>query len=180
MSSGNTTNPSYPPEDKSQYHAAREGDHKGVFKCLDSQNLRLNSDDDLQRAKEIFSRFNEYGRAHTDNHTQEYIAGLDSNPGSDSDLDGASGVRPVYNIAADSDDDDDDDDSDEEGPVDRAYSHFEWGVDEPEFEGYPEYSDDEAGYDSDYDDPVYDDDDDGDDRYNNDDEEEWYNHCMRD
>ncbi|KAL6236935.1 hypothetical protein BDW75DRAFT_238727 [Aspergillus navahoensis] len=37
--------------------------------------------------------------------------------------------------------------SDDEGfCLDATYSYFEWGVDEPEFEGNPAFSDDEEGF----------------------------------
>ncbi|CEN62643.1 hypothetical protein ASPCAL09275 [Aspergillus calidoustus] len=125
---------------------------------MDSQNLRMHEDQDVQLAKEILTRFDENDRAHANNQTTTHEPDAGLNGDSIPDSDRPSDIRLFLEGVGDDDqDDDNEDDSDEEDTVERGYSHFEWGVDEPEFEGYPEFSDDEAGYD-DQDDSGHDDD----------------------
>ncbi|KAL2830934.1 hypothetical protein BJY01DRAFT_254497 [Aspergillus pseudoustus] len=157
MSSKDSPKPSHSLKNKSQNQVLKEEGYENFKHFMDSHNLRLYNDDDVQVAKQILSRFDEFDRA--DANCQ---AGVGSNANSDSNSKHSSDIYLFPEAAARSDDEDD--------PVERAYSHFEWGVDEPEFEGYPAYSDDEAGYD-DHDDPVYDDY--GDDGYYEGDEEDW-------
>jgi hypothetical protein len=118
----------------------------------------------VQLAKGILSHFDEYNRADANNQTTTHEHDAGSNSNSDPDSGRPSDVSLAhYVFGEDFDDDDDDDEEDEEDDEDeedtseRGYSHFEWGVDEPEFEGYPEFLDDEAG-DDDQDDSLHDDD----------------------
>ncbi|KAJ0425930.1 hypothetical protein BJY00DRAFT_274025 [Aspergillus carlsbadensis] len=122
---------------------------------MDSQNLRMHKDQDVQLAKEILSRFDESDRApaHANNQTTTHEPEAGSNRDPTPESDRPSDMYLSHDVFGEDDDDDDDydneegDDLDEDATVERGYSHFEWGVDEPEFEGYPEFSDDEAGYD---------------------------------
>ncbi|KAL4737980.1 hypothetical protein BDV11DRAFT_144296 [Aspergillus similis] len=117
---------------------------------MHSYNLKMHNDDDIQLGKEILSRFEEHNRtcaddmSHTNNVSFENdkpTEGKTEAYDSDSDSDPPSGVHLGYYETRD---DDDEAASDEEGcRLDTAYSYSEWGVDEPEFEGYPAFSDDE-------------------------------------
>ncbi|KAL3467628.1 hypothetical protein BJX64DRAFT_283549 [Aspergillus heterothallicus] len=149
MSSEKAANHSNTPKEKSQNQVIKEGGYENSKHFMDCHNLRLYEDDDVQLAKVILSRFNEYDRAHANNDAHEANTGSSSDPDahSDADLDDYSTAAGIG---------DDDDDLDGEETVEGHYSYFEWGVDEPEFEGHPSFSDDEADYD-DHDDPVDDD-----------------------
>ncbi|KAL5002560.1 hypothetical protein BDV10DRAFT_181286 [Aspergillus recurvatus] len=117
-----------------------------------SQNLNMHNDDDIQLRKENLSRQEERNRAcaddtsHMDHESLENDKPPEVNAeayDSDSDSDPPSGVHLGYYDATD----DDEADSDDEGcRLDAAYSYSEWGVDEPEFEGYPAFSDEEEAF----------------------------------
>lgn len=174
MSSQNTTNPSsFPPEEQSQYQVLKEGGFDSFQHFMQSHGVKMHDDDDVQHAKEILSRYEEYDRTSTHNRPSENDnpSSINQTYGSDSDSGSSRGV-PIGFIEVV---EDDEDDSDEESgcPVDGPYdSHFEWGVDEPEFEGYPVFSDEEDGCNSDREDYYHGPDDDDDMDYA-DDREGW-------
>lgn len=137
---------------------------------MQSHNLRIHDDGDVQRAKAILSRLQEYDRTSTHDRHSENDNPANSNQNYDSDSESESesdsGSSRGVPLGFIEDVEDDDDDADEESGcrVDGPYSHFEWGLDEPEFEGYPVFSDDEDRYDSgqeDYYDMGYSDDGEG-------------------
>ncbi|KAL2824867.1 hypothetical protein BDW59DRAFT_162063 [Aspergillus cavernicola] len=141
MSSKST---SIPPEENTQYQVLKEGGYNHMQGFM---HLGMHNDDDVQEAKEILGRFEEYDRAHADGKTGETDTESDSS--SDSDSSSKSCVEHGAVAEYDEDDEDNEDDSDGETsyPVEGEYAHFEWGLDEPEFEGYPARSDSEQEYD---------------------------------
>jgi hypothetical protein len=110
---------------------------------MQSHSLSIHNDDDVQHAKDILARFQEYDRPSEN----DKPSNMNQNYDSDSDSGSSRGVPIGFIEVAE----DGEDDSDEESGcrVDGPYSHFEWGLDESEFEGYPVFSDDEDGYNSD-------------------------------
>ncbi|KAL4943179.1 hypothetical protein BDV06DRAFT_221519 [Aspergillus oleicola] len=143
MTSNNTPDTPQPPEEKSQYQILKEGGYNDLPSFMHSYGLKMHNDEDIQEAKEILRRFDEYDRAYPNDKTLE-----DEKPQINEDdetgPDSPGGVRIPYE---DHLRDDDDDLNEEVGcPVEGDFSHFEWGVDEPEFEGYPAFSDDGEGY----------------------------------
>lgn len=171
MSSQNTINPSsFPPEEKSLHQVLKESGYDNLQHFMQSHNLRIHDDGDVQRAKAILSRLQEYDRTSTHDRHSENDNPANSNQNYDSDSESESesdsGSSRGVPLGFIEDVEDDDDDADEESGcrVDGPYSHFEWGLDEPEFEGYPVFSDDEDRYDSgqeDYYDMGYSDDGEG-------------------
>ncbi|KAL5049709.1 hypothetical protein BDW71DRAFT_204409 [Aspergillus fruticulosus] len=116
------------------------------------QPLKMHDDDAIQLRTENISRYEEHNRAcaddtsHTNHEPLKHDKPTDANEeayDSDSDSDPPSGVHLGYYKVRE----DDEAESDDEGcRLDAAYSYFEWGVDEPEFEGHPAFSDDEGGF----------------------------------
>ncbi|KAL4956764.1 hypothetical protein BDW69DRAFT_181328 [Aspergillus filifer] len=155
MSHNTNTDPS---KDKSQYQILKEGGYDNLPNFMNSHGMSIGNDGDVQEAKQILRRFDEYDGAYANNTTTE-----NDRPDTTDDLDtgpeSSGGVRIPDSEC--SDDEDEDLDEDNGCVVEGDYSYFEWGVDEPVFEGYPAFSDDEEGYghDEDYDDaPDYGDD----------------------
>ncbi|KAL4915105.1 hypothetical protein BDW62DRAFT_203961 [Aspergillus aurantiobrunneus] len=160
-SQNNTDSSSHPPEDKGQRQILKEGGYDNFQHFMLSHDSRMHNDEDVQHGKEILSRYEEFDRAYANHKSSENDKICETNGAydSDSDQDSSSGVRIGYCEVVESDEDDSDG---ENGcPVEGAYSHYEWGVDDPQFEGYPAFSDDEEGHNSDqgdYDDEAdYDD-----------------------
>ncbi|KAL4934632.1 uncharacterized protein BDV17DRAFT_11467 [Aspergillus undulatus] len=137
---------SYPSEGKSQNGIVREGGYGNLPGFMNSHSLKMHNDDDVPEAKEIIRRFDEYDRASANDKTTENEK-PPINEDYDSDPDSLYGV-PISSYGTEDDDEDDSDDGNG-CPVSGDHGRFEWGVDEPEFEGYPAFSDDEEGYGSD-------------------------------
>ncbi|RDW76665.1 uncharacterized protein DSM5745_06657 [Aspergillus mulundensis] len=175
MASQATANTPNEPEERSYYRILKEGGYRNFQHFMHSHELKMHDNDDIQMGKEILRRYEENDRAHADdrgharNKSPENDKPTETNINphdSDSDSDPPSGVRLGYCAPGD----DDDDNSDEEGcRLDAPYNHFEWGLDEPDLEGYPAFSDDEAAFGQDGDDDEVNDDDDGGNGY----EEDW-------
>jgi hypothetical protein len=153
MSSGDLASSSTTPsEGKIQYQVIKAGGYDSSKHFMESYNLRLYNDDDVQLAK-ILSHSDEHNRANANDQTCEIDSY--SNSDSDSSCDAHVGHHEVVW------DDEGDSDEEEGSYAEGAYSYHEWGLDEPEFEGHPAYSDSEEGYDSDQggrvDEPVFED-----------------------
>ncbi|KAL4900305.1 hypothetical protein BDW74DRAFT_182854 [Aspergillus multicolor] len=152
MASQNTTKNPDQPEEQSYYGSLKDGGYNNFQHFMHSHNLKMHSDDDIQMGKEILRCYQENDRAyahdsvHTKNQSSENEKPTESNANpydSDSDSDPPSGVRIGYPAPEDNDEDD----SGEKGcRLDAPDNHCEWGLDEPEFEGYPVFSDDEEGF----------------------------------
>ncbi|KAL4790053.1 hypothetical protein BDV19DRAFT_394452 [Aspergillus venezuelensis] len=154
MSTNITSEPS---ENKSQYQILKEGGYDNLPIFMNSYGMSIHNDEDVQEAKEILRRFDENDRAYANNTTPENDK---PDTGDDFDIDPESpgGVR-IPNSEC-SDDEDEEVDKDNGCVIEGNGSYFEWGVDEPEFEGYPVFSDEEGyGPDQGYNDaPDYGDD----------------------
>ncbi|KAL4768541.1 hypothetical protein BDW60DRAFT_225588 [Aspergillus nidulans var. acristatus] len=139
---------------KSYYKTVKEGGFENFQHFMQSHNLKMYNDDDIQLGKEILRRYEEHNRtcaddtSHTNHASFENDKPTEANAeayDSDSDSDPPSGVHLGYYETRE--DDEDDAASGEEGcRLDAVYSHSEWGVDEPEFECYPAFSDDEEAF----------------------------------
>ncbi|KAL4964485.1 uncharacterized protein BDV14DRAFT_200767 [Aspergillus stella-maris] len=155
MSTNNSTDPS---EDKSQRQILREGGYDNVPSFMNSYGMTIHNDDDVQEAKEILRRFDEYDKAYANNTTPENDK-PDTTDDFDTGPESPGGVRIPDGEC--SDDEDEEGDEDNGCVIEGNCSYFEWGLDVPEFEGYPTFSDDEEGHgpDQSYDDaPDYGDD----------------------
>ncbi|KAL4780852.1 hypothetical protein BJX76DRAFT_336792 [Aspergillus varians] len=145
-----TTPSSYPLDEKSQCQVPKEGGYDNFQHFMQSHKLKMQKDDDAQQAQEIFSCYEDKDRVCANDKSSEHdkphetSKAYDSNSDSDSGFSCGVRIRPCKGV-----DDDEDDSGGEKGcPIDGALSFFEWGVDEPEFEGYPVFSDEEEGYNS--------------------------------
>ncbi|KAL4816291.1 hypothetical protein BDW67DRAFT_184788 [Aspergillus spinulosporus] len=158
MTSKGTSNMSCQHGQDSYYKTVEDGGFENFQHFMHSYNLRMYNDDDIQLGKEILRRYEENNTtyaddtSHTNHKSFENDKPNEANTeayDSDSDSDPPSGVHLGYYEAREDYDDDDDEEADsgEEGcRLDAAYSYSEWGVDEPEFEGYPTLSDDEDAF----------------------------------
>lgn len=185
-----TTKP--PPSEKSKYQVIKEGGWKNFQDFMLSHNLRMYNDDDVQYAKHLVDCYRELDEA-ADEQPAENNKPWEASNGAyhhDSNADPEyqrveGNTREVVEYGEES----------EDGNgyyVEGPYSYFEWGLDEPEFEAYPVFSDDENEYGPEYgndagqdyydyendgyddDEYGYDDGDDGDDGdYGNDGYEDW-------
>ncbi|KAL5342367.1 hypothetical protein BJX70DRAFT_318806 [Aspergillus crustosus] len=125
--------PFYPPEEKSHYQILKEGGYDNVLHFMNSHLLEMFNDDDVQEAKAILDCFAERDRIHANGNAQENNKAYSSVLGSEMS---SPGVCLCGDEVARNDR--------EAESGEGAYSYFEWGADEPEFEGYPVFSDDEG------------------------------------
>ncbi|KAL4978394.1 hypothetical protein BDW66DRAFT_149230 [Aspergillus desertorum] len=151
MTAKGTHNTFYQPPENSYNKVMKEGGYDNFQQFMHSHNLKMYDDDDIQLGKEILSRYEEHDRARADDRSHTSHVSPENKPtetntevyDSDSDSDSPSGVRLGYY----EDGDNDEADSDDAGcRLDAANSYFDWGVDEPEFEDYPAFSDGEEGF----------------------------------
>ncbi|KAL4873734.1 glycosyl hydrolase [Aspergillus spectabilis] len=127
--------PCHPPEEKSDYQTPKEGGYDSMQHFMHTHLLKMHNDDDVQEAKAILECSAEHDRIYANENAQENNRAYDSS--SDSDI-SSCGVRICGGEVVQG--------NGEADTVEGAYSYFEWGVDEPEFEGYALFSDDEDGY----------------------------------